>query len=88
MTCRNALCSDPQPHVIEFDEKWSATCPSCGARDGGKLVPVLARTFETYIRSAYEYRQDGGRAFCDNLLRETEKVAEIKKILSNDKVRV
>ena len=86
MTCGTSNCRGPAPHVIDFDEKWSAPCPKCG--EMGRLMPVLARTFETYIRSAYEYQQDGGRAFCDNLLRETEKVAEIKKILSNDKVRV
>ena len=68
--------------MINFNEKWEAECPVCKA----KLKPVVARTFETYIRSAYTYQQDGGKSFCENLIKETEKVAEIQEILSNDKV--
>ncbi len=82
-TCRYATCS-PKPHVITFDENWQAECPIC--KSHGKLKPVVARTFETFIRSSYEYEQDGGKSFCENLTKECEKVAEIKEILSNDKV--
>ena len=81
-TCRYATCS-PKPHVITFDDKWHADCPIC--KTNGKLKPVVARTFETYIRSAFDYEQDGGKSFCINLSKECEKVAEIKEILSNDK---
>ncbi len=80
-TCENAGCT-PKPHVINFNDKWEAECPVCKS----KLKPVVARTFETYIRSAYTYQQDGGKSFCENLIKETEKVAEIQEILSNDKV--
>ena len=85
--CEYATCF-PKPHVIEFDKKWEADCPVCSARGiKGKLRPVLARTFETYIRSAFDYQQDGGRSFCDNLEKEAKKVSIIQEILSNDKER-
>jgi hypothetical protein len=85
--CEYATCF-PKPHVIEFDKKWEADCPVCAARGAkGKLRPVLARTFETYIRSAFDYQQDGGRSFCDNLEKEAKKVSIIQEILSNDKER-
>ena len=83
--CEYATCS-PKPHVIEFDDKWEADCPVCSARGmKGKLRPVVARTFETYIRSAFDYTMDGGRSFCENLIKESNKVAIIQQILSNDK---
>ena len=86
MTCAQATCF-PKPHIIEFDDKWEADCPVCAANGvKGKLKPIVARTFETYIRSAYDYQQDGGKAFCDNLMKEANKVAQIQAILSNDKV--
>ncbi len=84
-TCSESSCL-PKPHVIRFDENWVALCPKCqeeGVR--GKLRPVVARTFETYVRSAFDYQQDGGKSFCHNLAKECKKVAEIKEILSNDK---
>ncbi len=79
MTCMEAECR-PNPHVINFDDKWEAVCPKCG----GKLKPIVARTFETYIRSAYDYQQDKGASFCSNLEKEVYKVAQIQAILSND----
>ena len=86
MTCSQATCF-PKPHVIEFDNKWEADCPVCAANGTkGRLRPIVARTFETYIRSAYDYQQDGGKSFCDNLMKEANKVAQIQAILSNDKV--
>lgn len=81
MNCEHATCF-PKPHVISFNDKWEAECPVCGE----KLKPVVAKTFETYIRSAYDYLADGGKSFCDNLLKETAKVSEIQEILSNDRV--
>ena len=83
--CNKSECTRPGPHVIDFDDNWHASCPRCG--DGGILKPVVARTFETFIRSAFNYQQDGGESFCRNLLDETDKVALIQEILSNDKVR-
>jgi hypothetical protein len=79
MTCREATCR-PRPHVIDFNEKWEAECPGCK----GKLKPVVARTFETYIRSAFDYQQDGGKSFCDNFADEADKVSLIQEILAND----
>ena len=84
--CEYATCL-PKPHVIDFDDKWEAACPVCAARGArGTLRPVVARTFETFIRSAFDYQQDGGRSFCDNLIKESNKVSVIQQILSNDKV--
>ena len=86
MNCAEATCF-PKPHIIEFDSKWEADCPVCAANGTkGRLKPIVARTFETYIRSAYDYQQDGGKSFCDNLNKEANKVAQIQAILSNDKV--
>lgn len=85
MTCSEATCF-PKPHVVEFNEKWEANCPVCASNGAkGILKPVVARTFETYIRSAYDYQQDGGKSFCTNLINETNKVAQIQAILANDK---
>ena len=89
-TCDEATCN-PKPHVIRFDDKWEATCPVCkaeGTRSGGKIGkirPIVARTFATYIRSAWNFRHDGGRRFCENLTKEAAKVAGIKSILELDK---
>ncbi|MBQ8689061.1 MAG: DEAD/DEAH box helicase [Clostridia bacterium] len=84
LSCEDSSCVHPKPHVIEFaDDKWIATCPDCKSA----IKPVVARTFETYIRSAYSYQQDGGKAFCPNLLNEADKVSNIQNILSNDRER-
>lgn len=85
MKCSESACM-PKPHVITFDENWEAECPVCKDNgERGTLRPVVARTFETYIRSAFDYQQDGGKSFCENLGKECQKVAQIKEILSNDK---
>ena len=85
MNCMEASCF-PRPHLIEFNDKWEADCPVCKANGyKGRLKPVVARTFETYIRSAFDYQQDGGKSFCNNLSKEAEKVSVIQEILSNDK---
>ena len=82
--CEYATCY-PRPHVIRFDEKWEADCPVCGgAHRSGRIRPVLARTFATYIRSAWDFRHDGGAGFCRNLREEAAKVRDIKEILEND----
>ncbi len=88
-------CHNPGPHVITFEaDKWVAECPRCkeenarvGRINNGMLVPVVAKTFETYIRGSFDYEQDGGESFCPNLLFETKKVSLIKEILSSDKMR-
>ena len=80
LTCGESSCR-PKPHVIEFNDKWEAECPSCG---DGTLKPIVARTFETYVRSAFAYQQDGGKSFCDNLTKESAKISLIQEILSND----
>ncbi len=86
-TCRESTCS-PKPHAIWFNESWEAECPICKDRgEHGTLRPVVARTFETYIRSAYDYQQDGGKSFCYNFSKECQKVAQIKEILANDETR-
>ncbi len=85
-TCKHAECF-PKPHVIEFNDKWEADCPRC-AEEGkrGKLKPVVAKTFETYIRSAFDYALDGGESFVDNLEKEILRVSDIQEILRNDKI--
>ena len=80
-SCEYAECH-PKPHVLSFNEKWEADCPVCGK---GTLRPIVARTFATYIRAAWKYEHDGGAAFCNNLLAEADKVADIKEILANDR---
>lgn len=83
-SCRFAECS-PKPYSIVFDEKWSAKCPICEQRgDKGRLYPVVARTFAAFIRAAWDFKHDGGESFCNNLMKEASKVADIKAILSMD----
>jgi hypothetical protein len=81
--CSYADCR-PKPHKIEFNRNWEAKCPVC-AEEGndGILKPVKVRTFETYIRSLYDYKNNDGR-FCDSLGKEAKKVAQIRKILEID----
>lgn len=83
-TCRYSECS-PKPYSIVFDEKWSAKCPICEQRgDKGYLYPVVARTFAAFIRASWDFKHDGGESFCNNLMKEANKVADIKAILSMD----
>lgn len=85
--CSYANICSPSQQIIYFDERWEADCPKCLAeRKKGKIKPVVARTFATYIRSSWDFSQDGGRGFCENLLKEAKKVAEIKAILDMDKM--
>lgn len=87
MDCSHANICKPRQQIISFDEKWEADCPTCREQGNrGKIKPVVARTFATYIRSSWDFSQDGGRGFCDNLLKEAKKVATIKAILDMDKL--
>ena len=86
-TCDYAACH-PAPHAIRFDARWEADCPVCAAEGRrGRIRPVLARTFATYVRAAWDFRYDGGAGFCDNLADEAAKVDDIRKILESDEVR-
>jgi len=79
--CDEALCV-PKPYALEFADGYAqAKCPSC---ENGMLRPVESNTFATYIREAWGFRFDDGRAFCDNLQKEANKVASIKEILDKD----
>ena len=78
-TCSNATCT-PKPHIIDFDDHWEATCPVCKS----KIRPVVARTFAAYLRASWDFVHDEGRAFCDNLLKEADKVSDIKTVLDAD----
>ncbi len=82
-TCQNATCN-PKPHIIRFNDEWQADCPKCGERRHGKLVPIAAKTFATYINELWKFQMDNGAGFCDNLKQETDKVMEIKIILNDD----
>ncbi len=86
-TCNYATCS-PKPHVIEFDEHWEADCPVCRSLSmskRGKLRPIVARTFAAYLRASWDFQHDDGRGFCTNLLREANKVTDIKLVLDADR---
>lgn len=79
-SCPDATCR-PKPHVISFGADWSADCPACGR---GKLRLMKNNSFESYIRTLYGYRFDGGVSFCDSFQREIDKVADIQDILRSD----
>jgi len=86
-TCNYATCS-PKPHVIDFDDRWEADCPVCRSlsmRKRGKLRPVVARTFAAYLRASWDFEHDEGRSFCINLLKEANKVTDIKLVLDADR---
>lgn len=86
-TCDFAICR-PKPHIIEFDDRWEADCPVCkGLSMGrqGKLRPIVARTFAAYLRASWDFNHDDGRGFCTNLLREANKVTDIKLVLDADR---
>ena len=86
-TCNYATCN-PKPHVIEFDDHWEADCPVCRSLNTakrGKLRPIVARTFAAYLRASWDFQHDDGRGFCANLLKEANKVSDIKQVLDADK---
>jgi hypothetical protein len=78
--CFEATCY-PTPHVLRFDDAWEAPCPVC--EGAGKLRPIVARTFPTYIRSLWDFKFDP-TAFCKNLRNEANRVASISEILEKD----
>ena len=85
-TCQYATCR-PKPHVIDFDDRWEADCPVCrmmGGSKKGRIRPVVARTFAAYLRASWDFTHDGGKAFCENLLKEARKVSDIKEVLDAD----
>lgn len=85
-TCQYATCR-PKPHVIDFDDRWEADCPVCkmmGGSKRGRIRPVVARTFAAYLRASWDFTHDGGKAFCENLLKEARKVSDIKEVLDAD----
>ena len=85
-TCSTPTECFPRPHVLEFNDKWEADCPRCAAEGKhGKLRPIVAKTFDTYIRSAFNYQLDNGNSFVDNLEKETRRVYDIQEILRDDK---
>lgn len=85
-TCSEATCR-PKPHVIEFNDRWEAECPVCKGTSGGKgkLRPIVARTFAAYLRAAWDFSHDNGEGFCENLLKESSKVTDIKSVLEADR---
>lgn len=85
-TCSVSTECSPRPHVIEFNDKWEADCPRCSSNGKhGKLKPIVAKTFDTYIRSSFNYLLDNGNSFVDNLEKETRRVDDIQQILRDDK---
>jgi hypothetical protein len=78
--CFEATCY-PTPHVLRFDDAWEAPCPVC--EGAGKLRPIVARTFPTYIRSLWDFKFDP-TAFCKNLRNEANRVDSISEILEKD----
>ncbi|MDE6373153.1 MAG: hypothetical protein K2L72_01505, partial [Clostridia bacterium] len=84
---RGARLSLCRPHVLAFDNQWEAPCPSCEAnRVGGKIRPILARTFAAFIKGLWSYsnKKDDDN-FCEILSCESAKVAEIQDILAMDR---
>lgn len=84
--CDYAGCS-PKPYALEFNEKWEADCPmpSCSSRrNHGKLRPVVARTFATFISELWKFDHDGGEGFCQNLGEQAEIVTDVRRILERD----
>ncbi len=84
--CEYAGCS-PAPHSLDFDDKWEAYCPmpSCrNKRPRGKLRPIVARTFATFINELWKFSHDGGESFCRTIGKEADKVSEVRRILEQD----
>ncbi len=75
--CNGAPC---RPFKYVFDDNWTAVCPACHEK---KLHKKAAHTFVAYIRAAYNFN-DGGKSFCMNFLKETQKVEAVKRILEQD----
>lgn len=50
----------------------------------GKLRPVVARTFATFVSELWKFEHDGGAGFCKNLGEQAKLVADIREILAHD----
>ncbi|MGN1103763.1 MAG: DEAD/DEAH box helicase family protein [Candidatus Coproplasma sp.] len=74
-----------QPHVLKFDEHWEADCPRCKAiGKKGRILPRIARTFDAFINGLWNYSHKGDDSFCATLEKESNKIAEIQRILAMD----
>lgn len=85
-TCDYAGCS-PKPYSLDFNDKWEADCPMPGCssrRHRGKLRPVVARTFATFVSELWKFDHDGGEGFCNNLGEQAEIVSDVRRILERD----
>ncbi len=88
-TCDYAGCS-PKPHALVFNDKWEADCPMPGCssrRAHGKLRPVVARTFATFVSELWKFDHDGGEGFCRNLGEQAEIVSDVRRILERDEAQ-
>ena len=81
---RLTLC---RPHILKFNEQWESPCPRCASeKRKGNIRPIIARTFAAFIRGLWSYsRKKEDDNFCEILLGESAKVAEIQDILAMDK---
>ena len=60
----------PKPHYLTFNEKWEAECPHCKENNmRGVVRPVVAKTFATYIKNAWDFSYDQS-LFVNDLLNE------------------
>lgn len=85
-SCDYAGCS-PKPHALDFNDKWEADCPmpGCSSRHHhGKLRPVVARTFATFVSELWKFDHDGGEGFCRNLGEQAAIVSDVRRILERD----
>lgn len=85
-TCEYAGCNPP-PHVLRFNDKWEAECPmpSCTSHyPHGKLRPIVARTFATFIGELWKFEHDGGKGFCKNLGEQASVMKDVREILEKD----
>lgn len=76
----------PKPHYLTFNEKWEAECPHCKENNmRGVVRPVVAKTFATYIKNAWDFSYDQS-LFVNDLLNESKNVGLIREVLETDKM--
>lgn len=76
----------PKPHFLSFNDKWEAECPHCKQNNiRGVVRPVVAKTFATYIKNAWEFAYDQS-LFVKDLLNESKNVGLIREVLETDKM--
>ena len=62
--------------------------PGCSSRRAhGKLRPVVARTFATFVSELWKFDHDGGEGFCRNLGEQAEIVSDVRRILERDEAQ-